>query len=175
MEKFKNCMKNIIKVILVFFLISFVLFEGVRYKVAEKVFVFVMDPIVKPLLDEMLQESAERKARIANGEDVEMITGWDTFYEKDNLYYMSKVGLSNTKIFEIYENKSLQTILDRVEDYSVKKDGYVYIISYEGYAIIDDKNQCRVYITVPMDKFVEKKEYEISPEGERRFYSRRLK
>ena len=43
-------------------------------------------------------------------------------------------------------------ILDDLIEYD-SKGGYFYVMSKEGYAVIDKNNYCRMYITVPKEDF----------------------
>lgn len=165
-KKFKEYAIRIISIILIIYTIGFVLFEEVRTQTV----LFILDPIFKPLFVDMLKESEERERRIANGEKVEMITGKDTVLEWKELYYIFKQGLENEKILFIYEDYSLEAILGRIRDYAFHETS-LYVISHEGYAVIDNENLCKVYITAPINDFSEKKEYGVNSKGEKMFYS----
>ena len=167
MKKAMEYVKKGITIILIIFAISLILFEQVR----EQTFLFVTGPFVYPLLDKMLEEDAERQRKIANGEEVEFISGKDTIFEWNEKYYITRGGYDNRKTLSIRKKGTLfNDILRRVEDYSFLGTS-IYVVSYEGYAVIDKDDLCKVYITVPRDDFFEGKEYGVTPKGERLFYS----
>ena len=166
MKKAMEYVKKGITIILIIFAISLILFEQVR----EQTFLFVTGPFVYPLLDKMLEEDAERQRKIANGEEVEIIHGKDTIFEMGDLYCISKYGLDNDKVLMLHDTSPSSDVISRIYDYSFYNNS-LYIVAYEGYAVIDKDDLCKVYITVPRDEFFEGKEYEVTSKGEKLFYS----
>ncbi len=167
MKKIKEYLKKGITIILIIFLISFILFEQVR----EQTILFMLSPIMNPLIEGVIEEDEERQRKKANGEEVEYISGKDTVFEWHDKYYITKGGYDNRKTLSIRKRGTLfGDILDRVEDYSFLGTS-IYVVSYEGYAVIDKNDLCKVYITVPLEDFIAEKEYGVTPKGERLFYS----
>ena len=64
-----------------------------------------------------------------------------------------------------------ETVLESIEKYDTRK-GKLYIISKEGYAVIDENNICRVFVTVPPNEFVSG--YTEDKYGNREYFSRKL-
>lgn len=96
--------------------------------------------------------------------------GRDTLYTLGNGKF--QIGkFSDDKVFFMYdENQVIQSLLYGVSEYQ-KHRGNLYVISNEGYGIVNAKtNQCRLYITLPADQFV--KGYGVDSEGVQRPISR---
>lgn len=167
MKRITKYLKKSLTLILIIFAISFILFEQVR----EQTILFMLSPIMNPLIEGVIEEDEERQRKKANGEEVEYISGKDTVFEWHDKYYIHRGGYDNRKTLSIRERGTLfGDILDRVEDYSFLGTS-IYIVSYEGYAVIDKNDLCKVYITVPLNDFIERKEYGVTSKGERLFYS----
>lgn len=94
------------------------------------------------------KEEKERQQKVANGE---IVGGKDTILIWENLYVIGHYYDSD--YLEIEENGVSNTILEKVKSHKVKKKR-LYIVSEEGYAVIDKSNICRVFITVPKEDFV---------------------
>jgi hypothetical protein len=62
-------------------------------------------------------------------------------------------------------------ILFNVSDYKKIKDK-LYVKSGDGFAVIDENNMCRVYVTVPGDEFVSG--YSMDENGEKHYISKYL-
>ena len=52
-----------------------------------------------------------------------------------------------------YEDGNEESIIGKVTQYK-KKKGILYILSDEGYVLIDDNNLCRAHITITKEEFV---------------------
>ena len=166
MKKIKEYLKKGITIILIIFSISFILFKQVR----EQTFLLVTGPFIYPLLDKVIEEDEERQRKKANGEEVEIIHGKDTIFEMGDLYCISKYGLDNDRVLMLHDTSPSSDIISRIYDYSFHNNS-LYIVSYEGYAVIDKNDLCKVYITVPLEDFMDGKEYGVTSKGERLFYS----
>ena len=110
------------------------------------------------------KEETERIKKIENGE---LVRGKDTILIWENMYEIWHNYDGNN--LSIYENKISHNILEKIEGYKVKKDK-LYIVSKEGYAVIDKNNLCKVFITVPDEDFVNG--YSIDEQGNKEYYTR---
>ena len=92
------------------------------------------------------REEAERKKRIDKGLPVR---GKDTELIWHDKYDICKS--SSTKLLMIYIDGDTQVVLDKVKDFDIYKKT-LYVLSDDGYAVIDNKNNCRVFIFKPKDE-----------------------
>ena len=93
----------------------------------------------------------EEKNRQKKSDINEIVRGKDTILIWENMYVIGHYFDSNYLTIE--RNGISDTILEKVKNYKVKKKK-LYVLSEEGYAIIDKENTCRVFITVSKDDFV---------------------
>ena len=112
------------------------------------------------------KEEQERIRRVENGE---IVRGKDTILIWENMYVIGHYPDSNH--LGIKTKEVSDVILEKVLKHKVKKKK-LYIVSGEGYAVIDKNNICRVYITIPDDEFVE--EYSKDSQGNLLYRSRRI-
>lgn len=110
------------------------------------------------------KEEQERKQKIENGE---IVRGKDTVRVWGNMYEIGHYSSGNQ--LEIYVNDITENILEKVKAHKVIKKK-LYVISEEGYAVINECNLCKVYVTVPEDEFVNG--YSIDEQGNTSYYSR---
>lgn len=103
------------------------------------------------------KEEKERQQRVENGE---IVRGKDTVLIWENMYVIGHYYDSNHLNMEV--NGVSNIILEKVKKHKVKKKK-LYILSEEGYAIIDKSNICRVFVTIPKEDFVNG--YSIDNEG----------
>lgn len=92
------------------------------------------------------KEEAEREKRIETGLPVR---GKDTVLAWQDKYDICKS--SSTKLLMIYIDGDTQVVLDKVKDFDIYKRT-LYVLSDDGYAVIDNKNNCRVYIFTPKEE-----------------------
>ena len=166
MKRITKYLKKSLAIILIIFAISFILFEQVRMQTIG----FVLSPVMDPLMEGILEEDAERQKKIANGEEIEIATGRDTVLEWGKKFHIVKLGLDNDKVLCVDEGKVFPRVLRRIRDYSFYGNS-LYVVSYEGYAVIDANELCRIFITAPLNDFIERKEYGVTSKGESLFYS----
>ena len=77
------------------------------------------------------------------------------YWWKDCIFLISKY--KSDRVLSIWANISehnhdLKQILMGVSDYK-KKDGKLFVVAKEGYAVIDDDNLCRVFIIEEYDSY----------------------
>lgn len=98
-------------------------------------------------INELLREEADRQERIKNGE---IVPGRDTAFIWENRY----VIYHNLDDYALYieQNGDLEQIIKNIKCYDGSNKKF-YVVSDEGYVIIDKNNMCRVCITVSADKF----------------------
>jgi hypothetical protein len=109
----------------------------------------------------------KRQSRIENGE---IIRGKDTILIWENKYAIGHYPNSNH--LEIYINGLPKSILEKITKYKVVKKK-LYIISDEGFAVIDKNNICRVFVTVSDDEFVSG--FSVDEQGNKHYNSRYVK
>lgn len=116
------------------------------------------------IAEQFEKEEQERRQRIENGEIVagkDTVLIWEDKYEIGHFY--------DGNHLEIYRNSLFDTVLKNVTAYKVKKEK-LYIVSEEGYAVINKDNICTVYVTVPPNEFVNG--YSLDKDGNRSYISR---
>lgn len=119
------------------------------------------------IAEELDKEEQARMEKIANGE---IVAGKDTVLIWENKYEIGHFPNGNHLV--THRNGSiglLDVVLEKITNYKVKKEK-LYIVSEEGYAVIDKNNLCKVYVTVPEDKFING--YTIDEQGNKSYISR---
>ena len=116
--------------------------------------------------EQLDKEEAERMEKIENGE---IIKGKDTILIWENMYVIGHYSDGNH--LSIQTKDVNETILKKIVKHKKKKEK-LYIISDEGYAVIDKNNLCRVFITVDDEKFVNG--YTEDADGNRTYISRKV-
>lgn len=96
--------------------------------------------------EQLDKEEAERQKRIEAGLP---IRGKDTALIWRDKYDICKS--SNTKLLMIYIDGDEQVVLDKVKDFDVYNKT-LYVLSDDGYAVIDNENNCRVFIFTPKEE-----------------------
>lgn len=116
------------------------------------------------IFKQLEREDEIRRNKIENGE---IVAGKDTALIWGNIYEIwNQSGDYRLSI----ETKNLtRNILEKIQNYK-KIDNCLYIVSEEGFAVIDENNLCRAYVTVPETEFVNG--YSIDSEGNKVYYSR---
>lgn len=92
------------------------------------------------------KEEAEREKRTETGLPVR---GKDTELIWQDKYDICKS--SDTRLLMIYIDGDTQVVLDKVRDFDIDKKT-LYVLSDDGYAVIDNKNNCRVFISTPKEE-----------------------
>ena len=92
------------------------------------------------------KEEAEREKRIEAGLPVR---GKDTVLIWRDKYDIT-VSASGASL-DIYIDGDTQMVLDKVKDHYIYKKT-LYVLSDDGYAVIDNDNHCRVYIFTPKEE-----------------------
>ena len=112
----------------------------------------------------------------------EVIAGRDTVFVWKKHYQILKGynldGVREEDLWITVEDAD-GMILDDLIEYD-SKGGYFYVMSKEGYAVIDKNNYCRVYFTVPVEEwdYIESKHieyldsYEEFSEKERKYFDK---
>ena len=91
------------------------------------------------------------------------------FVWKDGVFQIGNYSSGNH--LEFHENGVINTILKNVEFYKIKNNKF-YVITQEGYAVIDEKNKAKIFVTVPENEYTNG--YTINENGEKEPYSRRI-
>ena len=112
------------------------------------------------------KEETERMEKIENGE---IVRGKDTILIWENMYVIGRY--SDGSYLSIETKDVNETILKKVVKHQKKKEK-LYIVSDEGYAVIDKNNLCRVFITVADEEFVNG--YTEDADGNRTYISRKI-
>ncbi len=129
------------------------------------IFKFSTDVFWNFIAEQLEKEEQERLAAIERGE---IIIGKDTMLVWNDKYVLYHQAGDDTLCIH-YEDGNEESIIGKVTQYK-KKKGILYILSDEGYVVIDDKNYCRVYITIPKEEFVSG--YYEDKDGKRTYISR---
>ena len=105
----------------------------------------------KPIFAILDAEEAARQEKIERGEPV---AGKDTMIIWNKKYDISKYSNGNETFgdLDIIEKDFSDNIMRRIKKFDEYKDK-LYIYSYDGYAVIDEDNICRVFITIPQEDF----------------------
>lgn len=106
------------------------------------------------------KEEAEREKRIEAGLP---IRGKDTALIWRDKYDIT-VSVSGASL-DIYIDGDTQMVLDKVKDYDIDKKT-LYVLSDDGYAVIDNENNCRVFIFTPKEELEYSTQYYGSIEDE---------
>jgi hypothetical protein len=72
---------------------------------------------------------------------------------------------------EFHEDGIIKTILKDVNTYK-EKDSKFYVITREGYAVIDKKNIAKIFVVIPESEYING--YSINENGEKESYSRHI-
>ena len=113
------------------------------------------------------KEEQERQQKIEKGD---IVSGKDTILIWGNMYEIGHYSDSNH--LEMHTNGLSETILKKITIHKVIKKK-LYIISEEGYAVINEDNLCKVYVTVPEKEFVNG--YSVDEQGNKSYYSQYIK
>ena len=137
----------------------------------EAVFNIVGHLLEKPIVAFGEAMEKERLGYIERGEPV---PGRDTMTIWNKKYDISKYYENDEKLgaLAIHEKDFNKDIIHRIKDFE-KRGKKLYIYSYDGYAVIDNENICRVFITVPEEDF--SWGYSVDENGNKtKFYSRKV-
>ena len=127
---------------------------------------YIKKTFVNIILTQMDKEEAQRQKRIENNE---IVAGKDTALIWENTYEIwNHMG---EKYISIETVEPTGVILKKITKYKKTKDK-LYIVSEEGYAVIDKNKLCRVFVTVPDEEFVNG--YSEDKEGNCTYFSRRI-
>ncbi len=113
----------------------------------------------------------EEQARIEAVERGNIVRGKDTVLIWKNTFDIAHLSDGNYLAVKDPKAKglSMDNVLKGVTHHKSKKNK-LYIISKEGYAVIDETPFCRVYVTVPAEDFVSG--YTTDSEGNKHYISR---
>ena len=155
--------KKYIIILMVFILLCFISacsIKSVTNAMSDRFWGFVAEQ-----MDKEEQKRAEKNANgeIVPGKDTVLI--WKNMYEVWHNYDGDYLSIESKEIHDV--------VLKKVKKDKIKvKKKKLYIISEEGYAIIDENNLSRVYIAIPESEFVE--EYSKDSQGNLLYRSRRI-
>ena len=116
---------------------------------AKPIFEFSTNAFWNFVAEQFEKEEQERLEAIERGE---IIIGKDTMLVWNNKYVLYHQAGNDTLCIH-YEDGNEESIIGKVTKYK-KKKGLLYILSDEGYVVIDDNNLCRAHITIPKEEFV---------------------
>lgn len=106
---------------------------------------------------------------ISMDEDEHMVGKDSVFIWQNGVFQIGHYSSGNH--LEFHENNVIKTILKNVNSYETK-DGKFYVVTQEGYAIIDKENIAKVFVLVPENEYING--YSINENGEKEPYSRRI-
>lgn len=119
------------------------------------------------IANKLNEEDAERQQKVENGE---IVRGKDTVIIWENMFEIGHYSDGNHLSIK-NEDYTFDTVIEKIENYTVSNEK-LYIVSEEGFVVIDKSNLCRVYITVPDKEFVNG--YSTDEDGEKHYISRYL-
>lgn len=138
---------------------------NIRLCITKPLFDFASNTFWNFIAEQLEKEEQERLAAIERGE---IIIGKDTMLVWNDKYVLYHQAGNDTLCIH-HSDGINESIIGKVRDYK-KKSGSLYIVSDEGYVVIDDNNLCRVYITVPKEEFV--RGYAEDESGTRTYFSK---
>lgn len=104
--------------------------------------------------------STDREQNVKMGKDT-------VFVWEDGVFQIGHYSTGNH--LEFHENGITTTILKNVDSYKIK-DHKFYVVTKEGYAVIDQKNIAKILLTVPESEYTNG--YSINKNGKKEPYSR---
>lgn len=110
------------------------------------------------------KEENDRQQKVEKGE---LIRGKDTVLIWGNMYEIGHY--SDGDHLEIAVDDTFEIVLEKITVHKIVKES-LYIISNEGYAVINKANLCKVYVIVPENEFVNG--YSVDEQGNKIGYSR---
>ena len=132
---------------------------------AKPIFTFSTNIFWNFVAEQFEKEEQERLDAIERGE---IIIGKDTMLVWNDKYVLYHQAGNDTLCIH-YKDGNEESIIGKVTQYK-KKKGALYILSDEGYVVIDDNNLCRVHMTIPKEEFVSG--YYEDNDGKRTYISR---
>ena len=131
---------------------------------------YLKNSFVKIITTQLDKEEKIRNKKIENGD---IVRGKDTVLIWKNTYEIwNHMGEKHLSVIVNREKYLFENVIEKITDYKVAGK-LLYIISQEGYAVIDSENLCRVFITVDKDEFI--KGYTIDKDGNKVTISRYIK
>jgi len=115
------------------------------------------------------QLEKEEEERMKKIEDGEIVRGKDTILIWGNMYEIGHFSDGDRLTIETSDTDG--TILEKVLMHK-KKNSKLYVISGEGYAVIDHNNLCRVFIAIDDERYTNG--YTEDEDGKRVYISRKI-
>lgn len=139
------------RVCICFFIITFLLIGTYKIKPIRRV---ISKNFWEFIIEQMDKEEEQRQKDIENGEIIrgkDTIIIWgDTF---ELLHSYKDIHLSVKR--NVSKNQYISdTILEKIKNYKINH-GKLYIVSDDGFAILDENNNCRIYIYSDYDNFIQ--------------------
>ena len=139
------------RVCICFFIITFLLIGTYKIKPIRRV---ISKNFWEFIIEQMDKEEEQRQKDIENGEIIrgkDTIIIWgDTF---ELLHSYNDIHLSVKR--SVSKNQYISdTILEKIKNYKINH-GKLYIVSDDGFAILDENNNCRIYIYSDYDNFIQ--------------------
>ena len=129
------------------YIIVFILFLLLLFVISKPIYNMITNEIIDYIAIQFEKKEVKRAEKIANGD---IVRGKDTVLIWKNKYDITKH--MGEKALDIYINGSSYQIVDKITKYRVVNDK-LYIVSEEGYVIIDENKKSRVFITVPENEY----------------------
>ena len=130
---------------LIVFLVIFALIYFVIY--IDDIYVYITESFWNIVIEQLDREESERLLKNKNGE---VVRGKDTLMIWNDHFELWK---NNNEInLSIFTKEHDGILLKKVSAFDIDNN-YLYVISEEGYAIIDKNNFCRIFIVVSDEDF----------------------
>ena len=127
----------------------------------------VVDVLRNFIVEQLDKEELERRQRSEKGE---IVQGKDTVMTWGNIFEIGRFVDSDYLLIS-NDDHTVDTVIKEVVSYKIE-DEKLYIVSLEGYAVINKENLCRVYITVSSESF--NSGYSLDSNGNKHYISRYL-
>ncbi len=130
----------------IFLLVGIYKIEPIRGIISEKFWNFVAVQLDK---EQVQRQKDIENGKIIRGKDTIII--WEDTFELFHSYKDIHLCVKRN----IAKNQYISdTILENIRDYQ-NNDGKLYIVSDDGFAILDENNNCRIYINTDYKNFIQ--------------------
>lgn len=139
------------RVCIFFFIVTFLLIGTYKIKPIRRV---ISENFWKFIIEQMDKEEEQRQKDIENGKIIrgkDTIIIWGDTFELFHSYKDIQLCVKRNIAKNQYTS---DTILEKIKNYRIKH-GKLYIVSDDGFAILDENNNCRIYIYSDYDNFIQ--------------------
>lgn len=130
----------------IFLLVGIYKIEPIRGIISEKFWNFVAVQLDK---EQVQRQKDIENGKIIRGKDTIIIWGdtFELFHSYKDIHLCVKRNIAKNQYIS-------DTILERIKNYRIKH-GKLYIVSDDGFAILNENNNCRIYINTDYKNFIQ--------------------